>query len=112
MGEGDQKRQLRTPVAFTERMDGIQLRENMGGSEGEVSGTQPAKLLVCREVGKQPLHLSLDVLGITKCTSLLGDPDAPNLSRPDIDVLKQVSVNGAVVAGTQTTSWKGLAESL
>lgn len=112
MSEGDQERQLRTPVAFAERVDGIQLSEEMGRSHGQVAGIPPTKLLLRREVCEQPLHFSLDMLGIAKCTSLFGDPDGANFSSPSINVLKQVSVNSAVVASSQATWWKRLAEPL
>ncbi len=112
MSEGDQERQLCAAVAFAERMDGIELGEKMRGSLSENHRIESTKTLLSRELTKQPSHFAIDVLRIAERASLLGDAHGSNFSCPGVDVLKQVSVNGAVMAGSQSSRRQRLAEPL
>jgi hypothetical protein len=83
-----QERKLHPAIAFAERMNGVDLGEEVSGFFGELVLGQSRKLVLVRQVIEQLRQFSVDVLGVAERISALGNADGAQLSSPRINVLK------------------------
>ena len=89
-------------------MNGVQFREKMRGPSREIVRGQISKEMRALQSGEQSGHFRRDVRGIAEHAAALGDPDSAVLARPRINVLKQVAMNGAIVADAQAPGGSGV----
>ena len=92
-----EERELRAAVAFAERMDGVELGKKVRSAVNEVFATSILQTAIEFQIPKQPMHLGSDVLGIAKGTGVFGQSHRAELTRPLVDVLKEMVVDCAVV---------------
>src|ERR1700738_219487 len=98
-----QKGQLCPAVALPEGMNGVELSQKMRGLPCEGRRIHVSKMPFCRQMPEQSPHFAIDVLGISKHAPLFCDAHGTNPTRPYIYVLEEMSMNGAIVAVTQSS---------
>jgi hypothetical protein len=79
---------------------------------GEGVRVRAGEILLLRQVGKEPPHFAVQVLGEAEGTSTLRNPHRPQCPGPGVHVLEQVPVNGAQVAAVEFSERQGLGEPL
>ena len=93
------KGQLRSPIAFPERMDRIQVGEERGGLLGESLRLPSPQEIGPTQPGEQRSHLTGNVFGKTERAPILGHPDGPVASRPAVHILEEMPMHRAVMRG-------------
>jgi hypothetical protein len=99
-----EERQLRSPIALPERMNGIEFRKEVSGVLCKCRDIQASKISLGRQIPEQAPHLTIYVLRIRKHASPFRDPNSANPACPRIYVLKQMAMYGAVMGVTQSTA--------
>ena len=99
-------------IALPKWMNVVDVTENLAGLGGEGF---PAEVLqmVCRY---QPIvdvgHAGFDKAVRLKLTAALGDLDGPDGPGPVIEVLEEMTVDGAKVGEVKVAGWAALAQAL
>jgi|SRR5579862_5613591 len=89
--------ELRTSVAFAERMDVVHVTNDLSGRFGEVGVTQAVKKLCLDETTVDVRHAGFNVSSELEPVSALCQLNGTKLARPLVHILKQMAVNGAKV---------------
>ena len=84
-------------------MDGVQLSKKVCRLIGEGLGIKARKILLPRQIGKEPPYLVIQILRVAEGVPAFRDPHRSQCPRPGIYVLKQVPMNGAQVAKVEFT---------
>jgi hypothetical protein len=93
-------------------MDGVQLSKKVCRLIGEGLSVKARKILLPRQIGKEPLCLAIEILRVAERASALRYPYRSQCPRPGVYVLKQVPMNGAQVAEVEFAGRQGLGEAL
>src|ERR1700730_1186720 len=92
-----EKGELQAGVAFAESVDGVELRQEMGGLVGEGWHIEALQEVVFLQFAEQLGRLAFDVLGKAKRIATLGHANGTRLASPLVDILKQVMVDGLIM---------------
>jgi len=92
-----QKRKLGASIALAKGMNGIELGEKMRSLRRESVRGKTGKQGALLQVREQRLHGGIDIFRIAEPVAALGDPYSPILSCPIIDILEQISMDGAIM---------------
>jgi hypothetical protein len=97
LGQQDEVRKLRAPVALAKRVDGVQVGKEARGAMRERRGVQPVQMAGVFQTAEQFPHLRVDVLGVAEHAVALGYANGSNSAGPTVNVLKEMPMNGSVV---------------
>jgi hypothetical protein len=103
-GEG----QLRSSIAFPERVDRIQVGKERGGFLGKSFRLPSSQEVGATETGEKPSHLASDIFRETEGAAILGHPNGSVASSPTVDVLEEMPMHSTVVRGREAAGGKWL----
>lgn len=107
-GQQGEKGILRAAIALAERMNGIELGEELCRPCGEPVAGQTAQGVARPETGEHARQLPIDVLGIAENAAVLRQAHCARPSGPRVDILEEVAVHRAVVADREAPSGQRL----
>ena len=94
-------------VAFPKGMNGIERRNKARTRRSKIAGRPIAQVAPPLQIGKQPLHFPIDVLRIAEGAFILEQAHRSRPSRPQVNILKQVMMNRAVMGDAQVARRQG-----
>jgi hypothetical protein len=103
---------LRSSVSLAERVNSVQFGKEMGCVKYEFGQADIFEISLLPQATEQPVHFSSNVLGIAERIGFFTHRDGSELTRPRINVLKQVPMDGAVVCNTKTAVGQRFVRSL
>ena len=107
-GEHRQKCKLCSPVAVAKRVDRIQRCEKMRGLRREGFRGQTAHVTIGFQRGKGRIHLRCDMFRVAKYALVLGYSQRAEASRPRINVLKKMMMNGPIMTDAEAAGGERL----
>jgi len=84
---------LSPAIAFTKRMGGIQLADEIGGAVDKLLGVKSNKMLLGRELRQNLLQCRLEESSQSEEMAALRNVHRPKLSRPFVHVLENVPMD-------------------
>lgn len=88
-----QKDALSASIALAERMNSVQFRQEVSCRGDKLLRGLSAQAILLLQLAEDPGHLPFDVLGVAEHAAALGDAYAPDLARPIVDILEEMTVN-------------------
>jgi len=104
VGEDGEEGRLRATIAFAEGMDRVECRDERRRLGGKYLPVGLFPVPPSSERSEGGTHFPIDMLGIAKRAPIFADADSAEAPRPGIDVLKQVMVDGAIMADGKATA--------
>ena len=96
----------RPPVSLAERVDGIDLVDVVAEPVEKLVAGEALQRIARPRIGKPLIELARDVRHVRETGAALGDVDGAVLTRPVVEVLEEVPMQGAIAVGRR---WKGQA---
>jgi len=85
-------------------MDGVDLGEKMRARASKLICSQVYQVPILPELIEQPMHLGTDMFRVAEHAAALADAHGPETARPDIDVLKEMTMNRLVMTNAEAAS--------